>query len=159
MRRPRCWPREPGAGGESRTSHVMTPSPGCRSFHDGAQRHVLSSGHTSAVFGITEVVARERVDDRVVAPAAVPGVSILPYVLGVTVVRRHRVPCGTRDGPIYRRASQGEPRSDAIWSLLGASRAGSGRGREGIVILGARAGAQAAAVIVRSRCASDAEGV
>ncbi len=67
--------------------------------------------------------------------------SILPYVLGVTVVRRHRVPCGTRDQPIYRWASQGEPRSDAIWSLHDASRAGSGRGREGIVIRRARVGA------------------
>src|SRR5438093_11227858 len=112
------------------------------------------SREPSAVVGITDVVARERIDDCFVVPAATPGVSILPCVLGVTIVRRHRVPCGTRDRPIYRWASQGEPRSDAIWSLLGASRAGSGRGREGIVILGAPAGAQAASVIVPSRCAS-----
>jgi hypothetical protein len=67
----------------------MTTSEGYRSFHDGAQRHDLSSGHTSAIFGITEVVAGERAGERFVAPAAAPGVSILPCVLGVTVVRRH----------------------------------------------------------------------
>ena len=155
---PRRTPDDRPRGGMGQpqrpSSGVLTTSEGYRSFHDGAQRHAVNSGHTSAVVGITDVVARERVDDRVVAPAAAPGVSILPYVLGVTGVRRHRVPCGTRDRPIYRRASQGEPRSDAIWSRLGASRAGSGRGREGIVIGRARAGAQAASVIVPSRCAS-----
>src|SRR5438552_9221425 len=79
------------------------------------------SREPSAVVGITDVVARERIDDRFVVPAATPGVSILPCVLGVTIVRRHRVPYGTRDRPIYRWGSQGEPRSDAIWSRLGAS--------------------------------------
>src|SRR5438876_9212632 len=79
------------------------------------------SREPSAVVGITDVVARERIDDCFVVPAATPGVSILPCVLGVTIVRRHRVPYGTRDRPIFRWGSQGEPRSDAIWSRLGAS--------------------------------------
>ena len=86
----------------------------CRVFHDGALRRVTSCEHTSAVLGMTEAVMREHVDDRRVSLAAAPGVSILPCVLGGTVVRRHRVPCGTRDRPIYPWASQGEPRRDAI---------------------------------------------
>ncbi|MGH8896652.1 MAG: transposase, partial [Egibacteraceae bacterium] len=85
-----------------------------RGFHDGAQRHVASCEHTSAVLGMTEAVVREHVDDRRRSVAAAPGVSILPCVLGRTVVRRHRMPCGTRDRPIYGRASGAEPSRDAI---------------------------------------------
>jgi hypothetical protein len=79
----------------------------CRAFHDGAQHRVASCERTSAVLGMTETVMREHVDDRRVSRAAAPGVSILPGVLGGTVVRRHRVPCGTRDQPIYPWASRG----------------------------------------------------
>ena len=138
----------------SRPRSGVTTSPGCRSFHDGAQRPAPSSGHISAARGIAAALARERVHDRLVVPAAAPGVSILPCVLGVTVVRRQRVPCGTPDRPLYGRASHGEPRNDAIWSRFQVSRRGGGRGRKGIVFGWARAGAQAASVIVPSRCAS-----
>jgi hypothetical protein len=87
-----------------------------RDFHDGAQRQRGSSGHTSAISDVVEVLMLTRADDRRRAPVATPGVSILPCVLGdaVRTVRRHRVPCGTRDRPIYGRASGAEPSRDAI---------------------------------------------
>ena len=109
------------------------------------------SREPSAVVGITDVVARERIDDCFVVPAATPGVSILPCVLGLTGVSRHRLPCGTRDRPIYARASQREPTPNAIWSLPFASRRGSGLGRKAI---GVGAEAQAAGVIIPNRAAS-----
>jgi len=41
---PRAGPRG-GGWGERPTSAVLTTSPVCRSFHDGAQRHAMNCGH------------------------------------------------------------------------------------------------------------------
>jgi hypothetical protein len=49
------------------------------------RRYAVSSGHTSAVVGITDVFARERVDDPFVARGAAPGVSNLSRALSVSL--------------------------------------------------------------------------